>query len=59
MKKLVKHVRRWNIWRKRNYNGAIHKLLVLFGIRHSPTFEWTLLPEEVYTNMFDKKGERK
>lgn len=43
---MIDHIRRWNIWRKNNLNGPIHKLFVLFGIIHSPTFAFILLPEE-------------
>ena len=44
---MIKHIRRWNIWRKKCMNGKIHKLLVLVGLRWSPTFAMELLPEEV------------
>lgn len=52
MKSFIKHFRQWNIWRKYNTNGFVHKLLVLFKIIHSPTFynvpvfEYTV-PDEV------------
>ena len=36
---MIKHIRRWNIWRKGCLNGPVHKVLVLFGLRKSPTFE--------------------
>lgn len=41
MKRLVNHIRRWNVWRKGNRNSAFHKLLVFFNIIYSPTFELT------------------
>lgn len=37
--KLINHIRQWNHWRKRCLNGPVHKVLVLFGLVHSPTFE--------------------
>ena len=43
---MIKHIRRWNEWRKRCLNSKWHKLLVLFGLRYSPTLHFTLLPEE-------------
>lgn len=43
---MINHIRRWNIWRKHCLNGSIHKMLVLFGVIHSPTFSYTLLPNE-------------
>lgn len=47
MKRLIKHIRRWNIWRKYNGNSRMHKLLVLIGLIHSPTMRMVLLPEEL------------
>ena len=43
---VINHIRRWNIWRRYTSNGRWHKLMVLFGLRHSPTLIHTLLPEE-------------
>ena len=43
---MLNHIRRWNIWRKRNLNGPIHKILVLFGVTKSPTMASVWLPEE-------------
>ena len=34
---LIKHIKRWNRWRKYNTNSKLHKLLVLLGIIKSPT----------------------
>ena len=50
---MTKHIRRWNIWRRNNCNGRWHKFLVLLGLRRSPTFVLTFLPEE--TEEFMKK----
>ena len=47
-KNLFGHIRRWNRWRKRNANGHLHHILVFFRIVKSPTFAFTLLPEEIY-----------
>lgn len=44
--KMFNHIRRWNIWRKRNLNGPIYKTLVLFGVIKSPTMASVWLPEE-------------
>ena len=46
MKKLFRHIKRWNRWRKRSMNGKIHKALVLLGVTKSPTMPFILLPEE-------------
>lgn len=43
---MIKHIRRWNMWRKHCVNGRVYKLLVLFNITHSPTMAFTLLAEE-------------
>lgn len=47
MGRLIKHIKRWNVWRKYNKNGIAHKILVLFGVIKSPTFFYTWTPEEV------------
>lgn len=47
MKNLIKHFRRWNIWRKYNRNSGLHKILVLFGVAKSPTMATVLLSEEI------------
>ena len=46
-KNLFGHIRRWSYWRKRNVNGTLHHILVLFGIVKSPTFASQVLPEEI------------
>lgn len=38
---LIKHIKRWNVWRKHNKNSIAHKILVLFGIIKSPTLNLT------------------
>ena len=38
-KKVIKHIKAWNIWRKRSLDGKMYKVLVLFGLCHAPTFE--------------------
>lgn len=37
--KLIKHIKLWNRWRKSCMNGLGHKIMVLFGLRKSPTFD--------------------
>lgn len=52
--KLINHIRMWNNWRKRSLNGPVYKVLVLFGLVHSPTFELERLfkdREEDYETM--------
>ncbi len=39
MSKVIKHIKAWNIWRKRSLDGKMYKVLVLLGLCHSPTFE--------------------
>ena len=46
IKSFINHIRRWNIWRKRNLNGRFYKFLVLVGVTKSPTMLLTCLPEE-------------
>lgn len=47
MSRLIKHFRRWNIWRKHNVNHKLHKFLVLIGFTKSPTMTYVLLSEEL------------
>lgn len=55
MSKLIRHVKQWNRWRKHNMNPWYHKLLVLLGIVHSPTF-WIINEETTdYTPYFTKE----
>lgn len=37
-----RHVTRWNYWRKRSKDGKLYKLMVLVGIRRSPSLELTI-----------------
>ena len=46
MRKILKHIERWNVWRKYNNNSIAHKILVLFGIIKSPTFYCAMTKEE-------------
>ncbi len=36
---MMKHIKKWNEWRRYNCNSFIYKLFVLLGIVKSPTFE--------------------
>lgn len=45
---LIKHVKRWNKWRKGSLNSWWWKLGVLFGLVDSPTFNLTLIDDEEY-----------
>lgn len=46
---------RWQVWRKVNTNNWLHKLHVLFGWRHSPTFEsFDVIRCKIYD--FEKDG---
>ena len=46
MNRLIKHIKRWNIWRKHNINSKLHKFFVLIDFIKSPTMMNVLLPEE-------------
>lgn len=46
MGSMIKHIKRWNVWRKYNKNGIAYKILVLFGVIKSPTFYCALTKEE-------------
>lgn len=47
MNKLIKHIRRWNLWRKNCMNSKLHKFLVLFGVVKSPTMATVFLHDEI------------
>lgn len=36
---MIKHIKVWNIWRKKSLNAPFFKLLVLLTIAKSPTFQ--------------------
>ena len=38
MKKIFRHIKRWNHWRKCSLNSKWNKLLVLLGVIKSPSF---------------------
>lgn len=46
LKRLKRHLNRWNKWRKRSLNGPIYKFFVLIGIKKSPTFAFVLSDDE-------------
>lgn len=46
-RKLRRHFERWNKWRKVSISSFSYKLLVLFGLQHSPTFEMILTEDEI------------
>ena len=37
MRKIILHLKAWNLWRKYSRCSKIHKLLVLLGLSKSPT----------------------
>lgn len=45
LKRLIRHIKRWNKWRKYCGNGWLHKISVLFS-GCSPTFPLVLTDEE-------------
>lgn len=51
MRKIINHIRRWNLWRKDCLNNRIYKFFVLIGLIKSPTMALIYLPEE--WDMFD------
>lgn len=46
IKRQIEHIKKWNKWRKYSLNSPISKLLVLFNIIKSPTFESFLTDKE-------------
>lgn len=37
---MIEYLKAWRKWAKYNDNSKIYKILVLFGIYHSPSFEY-------------------
>lgn len=46
-RKIRKHIRIWNMWRKVNKNGRFYKFLVLIGLRSSLSMMLILTEDEV------------
>lgn len=60
MTKFLQRFRVWNEWRKSNCNHPLHKLLVLLGLRLSPTFELRLafkVIESTFRDLGDFRGD--
>ena len=53
MKKLIRHFKRWNHWRKRNVNSKFHQFMVLIGLHNSPTM-MQVIPEEEWKEIAEK-----
>ena len=47
LKRIKRHIKKWNEWRKHNTNGKLHKFLVLIGLVHSLTFSIQLTREDI------------
>lgn len=47
---MIKHIKHWNEWRKHNINSWWYKLLVLFKMVESPT--WNAVNLEAATYYF-------
>lgn len=45
--RIIKHFKRWNIWRKKCECSRIHKFLVLVGIRKDIACDIICLPGEL------------
>ena len=43
---IIKHIKRWNKWRKYSYNSPISKFFVLLHVINSPTFNFVFTDEE-------------
>ena len=51
---MIEYIKRWNVWRKGNLNGIGHQILVLVGLRQSPSMAFILMPDELnkFSNTF-------
>lgn len=50
IKKLKIHYQQWKRWEKRSLNSRFHKIMVLLGLRISPTFEMMKTEEKIAKN---------
>ena len=50
IKKFKLHYQQWNRWQKHCQNSRFHKILVLLGLRRSPSFEMMKVGEIVAEN---------
>ena len=53
IKRIKNRIRRWNAWRKNGawkIMGPTYHIRVLLGLKHSPSFEYFILPDE-YPNV--------
>jgi hypothetical protein len=60
IRKFRKHFQRWNEWRTYNSNSKFHKILVLFGLVKSPTFELFFTNDEakeIFNNYKEEIGD--
>lgn len=46
MASIIRHIKRWNVWRKNNLNGRFYQLLVLFKIKNSPSMSFIVIAED-------------
>ena len=37
---MIKRYKKWKNWQKQNNNNKLYQILVLFGLRHSTSFEF-------------------
>ena len=49
--RVVLHYQQWKRWEKRNLNSRFHKILVLLGLKRSPTFEHMKAGEKLVANL--------
>lgn len=59
IKRQIEHVKKWNEWRKYSLNSPISKLLVLFRIIKSPTFESYLTEKILLRNSVELMKQKK
>lgn len=52
IRKFKRHYQRWKRWEKDCLNNKPYKIMVLLGLRNSPSFEFTLIPDEYPKRFF-------
>lgn len=58
---MIKHIKKWNKWRKNTDSSIFYQICVLFGLSISPSFIQTLTDEEeaLYESWLKRRGDKK
>lgn len=49
---MIKHIKHWTVWRRYTTNGPLYRILVLFGLVKSPSFELSKGYDAIFRNYY-------